>query len=67
MPFYVGGHVGPLGYSHRIGGRRRRPAPRRARPARPESPAVTRARLIAGMVILAACAMIVVALIVSAL
>lgn len=67
MPFYVSGGIGPLRYSHRIGGRRRRPAPRRRRPARPESPAVTRARLIAGTVILAVCAVIMIAMVAAAL
>ena len=67
MPFYIGGGIGPLRYAHRIGGRRRRRPPRPLRPARPESPAVTQARFIAGMTILAACAVIVISMAVAAL
>jgi hypothetical protein len=67
MPFYIGGGIGPIRYAHRIGGRRRRRPPTPLRPARPESPAVTQARFIAGMVILAFCAVIVIAGAIAAL
>ena len=65
MPFYVGGGIGPLRYAHRIGGRRRRRPARPLPPARHESARVTSARFAAGITILAACAVLIVALVVA--
>jgi len=60
MPFYIGGGVGPLHWYHR---RRRRP-PRPAR-VRDWSPAAQRAQLAAGIVVLAVCLAVAVALVVA--
>ena len=65
MPFYVVGGVGPLRWYHRLGGSRRRRPLKPLPPARPESPAVARARFTAGITILAACAVLIVALVVA--
>lgn len=51
MPFYIGGGVGPVRYSHRIGGHRRRARP--PRPVRDYTPAQQRRQLVAGAVVLA--------------
>ena len=64
MPFYIGGGLGPVRYYHRLG--RRRP-PRQGRPVRDWSPAAQRAQLAAGLLMLAVCAAVAVALVVAAI
>lgn len=65
MPFYIGGGIGPIRYSHRLGGRRRPPRP--PRPVRDYTPAQARRQFIAGAVILAICAAVAVALCLAAM
>jgi hypothetical protein len=59
MPLYFRTGVGPIRYSHRLGGQRRR------RHVRPDSPMMERAKVTAALVITIVCAAVLIAALVA--